>query len=190
TRNYTLTYTGPTSSTGFSATDVPQIALGANGLLPAGVTINPTTLTAGQGSTTETLTFAGTNGGTVTLSYNGKAGTPATVLPFTAGQFPTAAQVQAHLNSIPELNGNVVVLGRPGGPFFVGFNGNLSGLIALALTETGTGGSFATITTPLPMTANVLGHAPTTSSPQPMTDEVQNLHFASFPAAGTAFTLA
>ena len=61
----------------------------------------------GSGNELQSLAFGGTSGGTATLSFNGVSGTAATVLTFTTGSSPTAAQVLAHLNSIGGLSGNV-----------------------------------------------------------------------------------
>src|SRR5207247_2810714 len=91
----------------------------------------------------------------VTISANATAsGTPSltfTGLTFTPGASPTAAQVQAHLQSITALNaanGNVVVTGNtPGGPFTVTFSGNLTGQNVALLTAASTGGTTAAFQT-------------------------------------------
>src|SRR5207253_865375 len=51
---------------------------------------------------------------------------------------PTAAQVLAHLNSIPALLNNVTVIGPASGPFLVVFNNGQALQNVNPLTETGT----------------------------------------------------
>src|SRR5206468_1121219 len=71
----------------------------------------------------QTLTFGGSDGGTVQLGFQNTAtppalaGTQATELTVIAGASPTKAQVLDHLNSIAALTGNVKVDGNAGGPF-------------------------------------------------------------------------
>ena len=50
-------------------------------------------------------------------------GTTATIAKTTDGSSPTAALVQASLNTIAALTGNVLVTGNPGGPYTVEFTG-------------------------------------------------------------------
>src|SRR5262249_8254605 len=69
-------------------------------------------------------------------------------MPFAPGVSPTAAQVQAHLLSIPALNPidpnttqpvpRVTVLGGPGGPFTIIFNGKLVNTAGIVV-QNGTG---------------------------------------------------
>jgi len=92
----------------------------------------------------QTVTLGGT-AGTGTLSYNGVDGT--TPLTFDPGVAPTAAQVRAHLNSIPQLANNTNVVGVDGGPFTVGFQGNLADVDASELVASTTDGAQATVAT-------------------------------------------
>ena len=123
-----------TAAAGLANTNLPQFTT-------VGVTATPavgsvTTVRDGSGNELQSLTFGGTSGGTATLSFNGVAGTAATVLTFTTGSSPTAAQVLASLNSIPALNGNVLVLGATTGPFTIIFTGALANTNVPQLTTT------------------------------------------------------
>ncbi|MCY2989559.1 MAG: hypothetical protein NTY19_17040 [Planctomycetota bacterium] len=93
----------------------------------------------------QTMTLGGTPSGTVTLSYNNVSGTVATTLTYTPGLSPTAAQVRTHLNSIPELQNNVSVVGSNGGPFTVVFGNALANAAVSLLKQTTTGGATAEI---------------------------------------------
>ena len=118
--------------------------LGLTGTGNPGIQVS--TVTQGQGSTFQTVTFTGTNGGSVQFGYNGSLGSTATAVPFVPGSPPTAAQLQSHLDTIAELSGKVTVLGPNGGPLTVIFNGTgLAGTTASPLTMVGAGGSFALI---------------------------------------------
>ena len=87
---------------------------------------------------------------------------------------PTPAQVQASLNTIQGLAGNVAVIGQNGGPFKVVFGGNMSGELANTLAIAAqTGGTVAT--TSLDNTAVVSNN------------EVQKLTFLNT-AGGTVIT--
>src|SRR5439155_13356778 len=79
------------------------------------------------------LELGGTDGGIVRLSYNGVIGSEATRLTFKTGISPTAADVLAHLSSIPSpaltTTGASETLtlalgGTSGGSFTPTFNGN------------------------------------------------------------------
>src|SRR5262249_5000653 len=83
----------------------------------------------------QTLTIGGADTSTFSLSYGSTQGTDATKLTVTPGVSPTADQVKAHLNSIQDLNGNVQVMGDPGGPFTITFQGALSGIDASELSS-------------------------------------------------------
>src|SRR5439155_13283799 len=102
----------------------------------------------------QTMTLGGGSGGLVTPAYTPIGGTPipATISKqFTPGVSPNAGDVQQMLNTIPPLNGNVLVTGNNGGPFTITFNGALTGVNVNQLTNasgTPTGGS------PTPTTAN------------------------------------
>ena len=73
---------------------------------------------------TQSLTLGTVTGRTFTLSYNGvNLSSPLTVVP---GVSPTAAQVEANLNTIAALAGNVMVLGSDGGPFNILFGNSLA----------------------------------------------------------------
>src|SRR5581483_7755004 len=129
-RIYDITFQGK-----FGSANLPQLGT-ANVIInsvAAPNAIQVSTVTQGGGSTEETVTFGGTNGGSVQFSYNGVAATGSlTYTPFvlnvSAGS-PTAVQLENHLNTIPELNGKVKVINAPGnnnpggGPFTVIFNG-------------------------------------------------------------------
>ena len=83
----------------------------------------------------------GAAAGTVTLAYDGTSGSPATSLTYDPGISPTAGQVQAHLESIPKLAGNVTVTGSAGGLFDVRLQGgaeNVPMLVQAGGTATAT----------------------------------------------------
>src|SRR5206468_3548752 len=97
----------------------------------------------------------GASSGTLTLSYNGQAGTAQA---FTAPAAVTAAQVQAALTSIPGgffTTGNVAVL-QNGLVFTIVFSGNLAGGRLAQLTSAITGAGN-TATSPLTNTAQGIG---------------------------------
>ena len=102
----------------------------------------------------QTLTLGGRSGGLVTPAYTPLGSTtpiPATTpFQFIPGVSPNAFQVQQTLNTIPALNGNVIVTGNNGGPTFtITFIGALSGQDVNPLQNaagTPTGGS-PTVTT-------------------------------------------
>jgi hypothetical protein len=85
-----------------------------------------------SGQTVKTITTATT------------AGTTATIAVSTTASLPTAAQVQASLNTITSLAGNVTVTGSPGGPFTITVKN--AGNIALLDVSHVTGGLTASIT--------------------------------------------
>lgn len=92
------------------------------------------------------LTLGGTSGGTFRLAFQGTQ--TAAALTFTSGLAPTAAQLQANLETIAELTGNVVVTGNAGGPFQIRFTNALSGQNVPALTVAAvTGGTSAAVRT-------------------------------------------
>src|SRR5205823_6030770 len=74
----------------------------------------------GQGNEVQNITF-GTLG-TLRFTYSGDP-TPGDLAISGA---TTAAQVQTSLSTIGALNGNIQVLGAPGGPFLVRFINNLA----------------------------------------------------------------
>jgi len=92
----------------------------------------------------QTVTLGGT-AGTVTLFYNGVPGD--TPLAYDPGATPTSADVQAHLDSIPQLAGSTNVVGADGGPFAVEFHGAFRDVNALALTTSTTDGATAAVAT-------------------------------------------
>ena len=108
-----------------------------------GATATAATVQDGIGNELQTITLAGTSGGTFTVSFNGVAATWA--ITFTTGSSPTAAEVLANLNSIAALNGNVTVLGGNAGPFFVVFKNALASADVPQMTTAVTGGTTATV---------------------------------------------
>src|SRR5205823_4034106 len=102
----------------------------------------------------QVLTVSGSDGDKVQLSLDGVSGSVDTELKIQSGVSPTAAEVQAHLSSIPALNstGNAVVTGPVGGPFTITFSGALSGVNVSQLQS-----SLASTT----VTTTVQGAAPT-----------------------------
>ena len=83
-RLYDITFQGD-----LGAANVAQLApinIALNGTAP---NLVASTLSEGQGSTIETVTFQGTTGGSVAFSYNGVAATGSVA--FVPGQSPTAA---------------------------------------------------------------------------------------------------
>src|SRR5262249_24402703 len=77
-----------------------------------GGTVTPTTVRNGACNEVQTVTPSGLNG-TFTLQFNAVNATSPVVFSPSVG--PTASQIQTHLNTIPALNGNVTVIGAPGG---------------------------------------------------------------------------
>ncbi|MCY2986730.1 MAG: pre-peptidase C-terminal domain-containing protein, partial [Planctomycetota bacterium] len=145
--DYTLTFQG-----NLGGANLRAVTTDSTNLLGGVVTVS--TNANGVGNEVQTLTPFGTSGGTFTLSYGGVFGT--TVLTYdTTALTPTAAQVLAHLNSIPALNGNVTVLGAGAGPFTVVFRNVLAGTnvnplgwlstagTAVAVGTLATGGNFS-----------------------------------------------
>jgi len=138
---YTISFTGNLANADLDeiTTDVSSLARNQ---------LTPSTIGQGAGNEVQTLTLGGTDGGTVTLSYNGVS---AAALTFAAGATPTAADVEARLDSIntttPPLTGNVTVTGADGGPFTVVFNGALAGVNVSPLEAAAAGGTTATVST-------------------------------------------
>src|SRR4029453_13366286 len=170
----------------------PPLGVTAVALVGTGTGVNApnvvaSTVTDGQGSTIETVSFGGTQNGTVRFSYNGVPAPDAGV-PFasiTPNFLPTAVQLQNHLNTIGALTNNVTVIGPNGGAFQVIFNGALTGTIASTLTMVGSGGSFASITSPTPTFASILSN----TAPVLGQSEVQTLSFVGVSATSGVFFL-
>jgi len=114
----------------------------------------------------QTLTLGGGSGGLVTPAFTPLGSTtpiPATQsFQFIPGVSPNAFQVQQTLNTIPALNGNVLVTGNNGGPVFtITFNGALSGQNVNQLTNatgtpTGGGPPVTTASYATPTNGNAL----------------------------------
>ncbi|MCY2986729.1 MAG: M36 family metallopeptidase [Planctomycetota bacterium] len=134
-------------------------------------TLTVSTLSQGGANEVQTVALAGLVAGTMTLSYQGSSAS--FPLSFVPGISPTAAEVLAHLDSIPALTGNVSVLGAPAGPFTVVFRNALGGANVSALQAATTVGVMSTMAT----LANFTGGA----------NEVQRLQFGSSPSG--VFTL-
>src|SRR5262249_18336508 len=112
----------------FANVNVPQMTT----TVTRGTTGAFGTVVDGIGNELKSLSIGGFPTGTFTVSFNGVAATsPVT---FTPSAAPTAAQVLAHLNTIPALNGNVSVVGGNGGPFFVAFKNALANVNVPQLT--------------------------------------------------------
>ena len=91
---YTITYQGTLANA-----NLPRLTA-TSSLTGTGATITATTVADGIGREAQTLTLGGTSGGTFTVSFNGvPAAAPLTY--DTTGMHPTAAELQAHINSIP-----------------------------------------------------------------------------------------
>src|SRR5581483_11456273 len=135
---YTVTFTGNLANTNV------QLLAATSSL--TGTTPRVTTYVRGDGAGNEgeTLALGGAAGDTVTLSYNGvPAGAPLTA-PFATLDAPT---LQANLETIPLLTGNVFVFGLVGGPFNVVFRSGLGGVNVAPLTAALTGTATAAIAT-------------------------------------------
>src|SRR5262249_5231228 len=133
--NYVITAAG-----GLANADLPQFTAAGTGSL--------TTIRNGTGNTIETLALGGTSPGTLVVSFDAVASSnPA--LNFTARSAPTAADVLAHLNGIPALAGNVVVIGPAGGPFLIVLSGSFAAtnVAPSRFTFTSGTGTTATFTT-------------------------------------------
>src|SRR5262249_7686317 len=112
----------------------------------------------------QTLTLSSTVGNSVwTPVFNGVTATQ--TLFFAANSSPTAGAVQDSLNTIPALNGNVLVTGNNGGPFTVVFNNALTGQNVNGITaQTAapganpplTGVTVAQTTNGVPLAANTI----------------------------------
>ena len=120
--------------------------------------------TDGTGNAVQYIRLGGNGGSnldTIQLAYNG---TPTgSTLPFIAGVSPTALAVQNQLNTIPDLTGNIDVLGNPGGPFQIIFSNSLQNT-AVAPISVSTNGQVTA----------VAGSTPSSRLP---TSEVQKLTF-------------
>jgi hypothetical protein len=131
------------------------VATATNGSAVASATINIT-----RTDEIQTLAVGGTDGSTIRLGYNNVAGTEATELVVQAGTSPTAAQVQAQLESIADLSSNVKVTGSDGGPFSITFLNGLTGVNVAQLVGVLGDGATATIDTQtsgsMPTAAQVL----------------------------------
>lgn len=94
------------------------------------------------------LELTGADGDTVQLSFDGQVGSAATELQYLGGAVPTAANVLAHLTSIPALAGTnaVQVTGSDGGPFTITFGGSLTGVNVDPLTASVGGTATASVT--------------------------------------------
>ncbi|MCY2989590.1 MAG: Ig-like domain-containing protein, partial [Planctomycetota bacterium] len=151
---YTITFQGTLTDA-----NLPQLTASSSTTKPltgAAPSVATSTLAEGRGNAVQTLTLGGTNGGTITLSYQGVSGSAATALTYTAapvlstyvtGIAPTAEQVLAHLNSIAALNGNVDVVGPIGGPFTLVFGNALTGSYVPLVGATASNAPTATVAT-------------------------------------------
>ena len=136
--NYTVSF-----DKALSYVNVPPITAAVDS---SGGTVDVLYTLDGMGSKAQTIDISGSPLDTFTLSLAGQAGTPALALAATPS--PTAANVLAHLNSIPGLNGNVSVFGPDAGPFLIVFNNALANTTLPDLTFTvGVGAPSVTITT-------------------------------------------
>src|SRR5262249_42936529 len=112
----------------------PQVTVSVSNSGGGNVAINPSTIYNGVGNSLETLTFSGSNNNDFALAFNGvsTANSSFTYRNDTTAQ-PNAATLSTFIQTIPGLNGNVVVLGNNvpqnslEGPFFVIFNNQLAG---------------------------------------------------------------
>jgi hypothetical protein len=141
--SYVITFRGRMANA-----DVAQITgtgVTFNAPVTAANFVTGSTSFEGVGNEVQTLQFnnivpGNGAGGQVLLSYNGvtpkiagvdqpitwiPSSTTVTPIADTAPALPTSAAVEANLNLIPELAGNVTVIGKDGGPFSVIFNGAL-----------------------------------------------------------------
>ena len=151
----------------------------------------------GGGNEFQQLTLSGTDGTVARLSFAGVPGDIDTTLTLTAGVSPTAQQVLAHLNTIPTLAGNVAVLGNPGGPFTILFQG------AQSLTNVGALSAFAGSTAAVSVAASdggtilpaefpaAAGSLPTVGQVQTYLDHIPGLlgNVTAFGTPGGPFTL-
>ncbi|MCY2990952.1 MAG: Ig-like domain-containing protein [Planctomycetota bacterium] len=129
----TITFQGKLASANLAQFTASRLTL-SNG------TVTPSTLTQGSGNEVQTLTLGGASG-TATLSFGGVSGAAVTA-PYTGLQ---VSELQANLEGIPELAGNVLVLGALGGPFTVVYGNGLAGRNLPLLGTAVTGFATATV---------------------------------------------
>ena len=161
-----------TFSNGLTGVNVSQLTTAVTG----SVTATPATTTEGSApdaaavqtnlnaiaALTGNVAVTGTAGGPYTITFSnaltglnlnrldnpvvtgGVTATPATT---TDGSTPDGAAVQASLNAIPELTGNVTVTGSTGGPYTITFSSGLTGVNVSQLTTAVTGGVTAAAAT-------------------------------------------
>lgn len=134
---YSVVFTGELGSANLDQLSVQPA-------LPGG-TVTISTQQNGSGNAIQKLTASTSGGaGTIRLSFNGQAA--ASALTYSSVSVPTPADVEANLNTIPALNGNVAVIGANGGPYTILFRNALAHTNVSALTATTTGAAAASIT--------------------------------------------
>jgi autotransporter-associated beta strand protein len=94
-----------------------NVRLRFNGVDATGLALNVT-------DEVQRITFSGTSGGTYRPTFGGVAATSEQT--FQTGTSPAPGTLQAQLESIPALAGNVTVTGNVGGPFDITFNNLLT----------------------------------------------------------------
>ena len=158
-----------TFSNGLTGVNISQLTTAVTG----GLTATPATTTEGEApdaaavqtnlnaiaALTGNVTVTGNAGGPYTITFSnaltglnvnqldnpvvtgGVTATPATT---TGGSTPDGVAVQAALDAIPELTGNVTVTGSTGGPYTIMFSNGLTGVNVSQFTTAVTGGVTAT----------------------------------------------
>ena len=112
----------------------------------SGGTVAIATQQHGSGNAMQKLSAtAGGGVGTVRLSFNGQSVAAGSELIYSGPAVPTPADVEASLNTIPALSGNVAVIGANGGPYTIIFRNALAHTNVSALTAATTGAASAAV---------------------------------------------
>jgi hypothetical protein len=141
-------------------TGSPATALEFEGLSPTADEVEAHLRTIPALSSSTAAQVTGNDGGPFTITFGGSlsgvnveqitaivdGGASASVTTPQEGILPTAAQVDASLETIPALNGRVQVRGNPGGPFRIQLSDVTPAAISVAAANI-TGGITATIST-------------------------------------------
>ena len=149
-KTYDITFSGPNVSganlalvTITSNSVTPSLSITpqavTDGMLDSG-TVVATTVTDGIGNSVQRLNVGGTAGGKLRIVFEGTQGSELTV-----GPTLSAADVEASLNTISVLTGNVKVIGHDGGPFLIVFSENLAGRAVPLLDTVVAGGATASV---------------------------------------------
>ncbi len=98
-----------------------------------------------------TITFQGglasTNVEQIGITTSDNGNTVSTIVDGAALSTYTAPEIQANLNTIAALTGNINVAGSPGGPFTISFGGSLANTNVNPIVATGSNGATASVST-------------------------------------------